>query len=68
MASYKVGPNSRKGLLTNLEFASAFCSAKERIRRMHYRYVEETDQTRQWLLEAYCTLVLEARYNDFDTH
>ena len=35
---------------------------------MHYRYVEETDQTRQWLLEAYCTLVLEARYNDFDTH
>jgi hypothetical protein len=49
-------------------FAAAFIDAKERIRAMGYRYVEETDQTRQALLEIYCAVVLNTPYNDFATH
>jgi hypothetical protein len=49
-------------------FAEAFSRAKDRIRRMDYRYVEETDQNRQSLLEIYCAIVLETPYNDFGTH
>lgn len=67
-ASYKMGDDSRKGLMLNAEFVAAFKSAKERIREMDYRFVEETDQNAQALLEIYCTLALNARYNDFDTH
>jgi hypothetical protein len=49
-------------------FSTAFSFAKERIRGMEYRYVEEADQTRQALLEIYCAVVLETPYNDFGTH
>ena len=49
-------------------FAAAFQAAKERIRGMEYRYVEETDQNRQALLEIYCAVVLDTPYNDFGTH
>jgi hypothetical protein len=49
-------------------FAAAFSAAKERIRAMQYRYVEEVDQNRQALLEIYCAIVLETPYNDFNTH
>ncbi len=35
---------------------------------MDYRCVEETDQTRQALLEAYCAIALSTPYDDFDTH
>jgi hypothetical protein len=49
-------------------FNAAFKAAKARIRAMDYRFVEETDQNAQALLEIYCTLVLKARYNDFNTH
>ncbi len=41
---------------------------KARIRAMEYRHVQETDQTRQALLKAYCAIVLETPYNDFGTH
>ena len=41
---------------------------KARIREMDFRYVEETDQNAQALLEIYCTLTLNARFNDFNTH
>jgi hypothetical protein len=41
---------------------------KDRIRAMDFRAVEETDQTRQTLLEVYCAVVLETPYNDFGTH
>jgi hypothetical protein len=54
--------------MLNSEFVVAFKTAKARIREMDFRYVEETDQNAQALLEIYCTLVLNARYNDFDTH
>ena len=33
--------------------------------QMEYRYVEETDQNRQALLEIYCAVVLGTPYNDF---
>jgi hypothetical protein len=67
-ASYKVGEDSRSGLMLNPEFLAALKAAKARIREMDFRYVEETDQNAQALLEIYCTLALNARFNDFDTH
>ena len=67
-ASYKAGDDSRKGLMLNPEFRPAFDAAKARIRQMDFRFVEESDQNAQALLEIYCTLALNARYNDFDTH
>ena len=33
---------------------------------MEFRYVEETDPTRQALLEIYCAFALGTRYNDFE--
>lgn len=67
-ASYRPGAGSRKGLMEDPTFAAAFVAAKETIRGMDYRYVEETDQNRQALLEIYCAVVLETPYNDFGTH
>jgi hypothetical protein len=42
--------------MLNPEFIAAFNNAKERIRAMDFRFVEETDQNAQTLLEIYCTL------------
>jgi hypothetical protein len=67
-ASYRPGEGSRAGLMSNPVFAAAFAAAKERIREMEYRYVEEVDQNRQALLEIYCAVVLGTPYNDFGTH
>jgi hypothetical protein len=67
-ASYKAGDDSRKGLMLNPDFIGAFTAAKARIREMDFRFVEETDQNAQALLEIYCTLALHARFNDFNTH
>jgi hypothetical protein len=67
-ASYKSGEDRRKGLMLNPEFRAAFEAAKTRIRQMDFRFVEETDQNAPALLEIYCTLALNARYNDFNTH
>jgi hypothetical protein len=67
-ASYKPDDDSRKGLMLNPEFSAAFKAAKARIREMDFRFVEEADQNAQAMLEIYCTLALNARYNDFDTH
>lgn len=66
--SYKPGEGSRAGLMDDPTFVAAFIAAKERIRKMEYRYVEETDQNRQALLEIYCAVVLATPYNDFGTH
>jgi hypothetical protein len=68
VASYKAGEDSRKGLMLNPEFRAAFDAAKARIRQMEFRFVEECDQNAQALLEIYCTLALNAKYNDFNTH
>ena len=67
-ATYRAGPGSRTGLALDPVFFAAFTAAKERIRRMEYRYVEEADQNRQALLEIYCAVVLGTPYNDFGTH
>jgi hypothetical protein len=48
-------------------FAQVSAAAKERIRKMEYRYVE-ADQNKQALLEIYCAVVLKTPYNDFATH
>ncbi len=66
--SYKTGDESREGLMKDPEFVREFDRAKERIRKMDLRYVEENDQMRQALLEIYCAVVLQAPYNDFNTH
>jgi len=68
VASYRSGEDSREGLMLDPVFAAAFSAAKERIRQMEYRYVEEVDQNRQALLEIYCAVVLATPYNDFGTH
>jgi len=67
-ASYKIGDESRNGLMKNSVFAEAFREAKIRIRAMEYRHVAEIDPLRQGLLEIYCAVVLNTPYNDFDTH
>jgi hypothetical protein len=67
-ATYRTGTGSRQGLMLDPESKAAFTGAKERIRNMEYRYVEETDQNRQALLEIYCAVVLGTPYNDFRTH
>jgi hypothetical protein len=67
-ASYKAGTDSRAGLMLDPGFEQARRDAKKRIREMQYRFVEETDQNRQALLEIYCAIVLATPYNDFGTH
>jgi hypothetical protein len=49
-------------------FCQAFASAKARICAMDFRAVDESDPTRQALLEIYCAIALGCRYNDFDNH
>jgi hypothetical protein len=46
----------------------AFRRAKERVQRMEFRAVAESDQTRQALLEVYCAITLKTPHNDFNTH
>ena len=67
-ASYRAGEGSRAGLMEQPAFRDAFIASKGRIREMEYRFVEETDQTCQALLEIYCAVVLGTPYNDFGTH
>lgn len=66
--AYSTGVGSRKALAIETTFREAFAAAKARVRAMDYRCVEETDQTRQALLELYCAITLGCPYNDFNTH
>lgn len=59
---------SRPDLLNDPLFRLAFERAKRRIALMDLRYVEETDPTRQALLEIYTATALETEYNDFNVH
>ena len=59
---------SRNDLLANPQFSTAYGNAKDRIRRMHVRYVHEPEPLLQALLEIYVAVVVEAKYNNFDTH
>ncbi len=49
-------------------FATVFKEAKQRVRRMDLRFVEETDALRQALLQMYVAVVLKTPYNDFEIH
>lgn len=67
-ASYKPGPESRAGLVTDPIFLDAFERSKSRIRAMEFRSVDEADPIRQYLLELYAAIALDTPYNDFDNH
>ncbi|MEQ8283073.1 MAG: GIY-YIG nuclease family protein [Parvibaculum sp.] len=66
--SYRNDENSRAALEKDTVFAAAFAEAKDRLRAMEFRWVEEIDPVRQCLLEVYCAVALETPYNDFDNH
>jgi hypothetical protein len=66
-ATYKK-EGSRQSLGIDQTFRKAFVAAKDRIRAMDYRWVEEIDPTCQCLLEIYVSVALATPYNDFDTH
>lgn len=62
------GGLSRSALECDEVFAAEFLKAKERVKRMEFRWVEEVDPNRQCLLEIYATLSLKALHNDFENH
>ncbi len=66
-ASYR-REGSRTHLLSQLSFKEAYGRAKEQIRKMEVRYVEENDPFKQALLEIYVAGATNAKHNDFDTH
>ena len=67
-ASYRTA-GSRKYLLKNdMVFRQAFNDARDRIKKMDVRFVEEADPVSQALLEIYTAYVSKAKYNNFDTH
>lgn len=68
MRSYVAGPLTRRGLSANPAFAAAFTLSKRRVAAMDFRYVGEDDPNAQCLLEIYCAIALETRYNDFDNN
>jgi len=59
---------ARERLLTNRKFMDEFRKAKKLIRKMEFLAVKECDQTRQALLEIYCSIALKTPYNDFIPH
>ena len=59
---------SRADLMRDPAFVRAFDDAKARIRAMDIRFVEETNPTRQCVLEVYVAVALRTPYNKFDTH
>lgn|SRR6185369_9775475 len=67
VASY-VTEGSRQSLAADPSFRAAFVQAKEQIRQMDVRWVEEPDALKQALLEIYSAVVLQAPYNDFRNH
>ncbi len=68
VAAYS-GKGRRASLVADdAAFAAAFKAAKERVRAMQVRYVEEIDPLRQALLEIYASIVLATPYSDFNTH
>jgi hypothetical protein len=59
---------SRKDLLSQPDFRRIYDESKQRIRKMHVQYVEESEPLRQALLEIYAAVVTNSLHNDFDTH
>jgi hypothetical protein len=72
-ASKRKKPTYRKGegrrdLFRDPQFKPYLRDAQLRIKNMSFRAVAQEDPTRQALLEVYCAVALNTRYNDFDTH
>jgi hypothetical protein len=65
-SDYRKGAKDR--ILSHPKYGPAVEDAKKRIMAMEFRAVEETDQTKQALLEVYCAVVLQTPYNDFGNH
>jgi hypothetical protein len=59
---------SRLQMVKDVVFGPAFIASKLRIRALDLRFVEETDPTRQALLEIYTATVLDTPFNDFANH
>ncbi len=66
-ATYRKG-SGRADLAETESMKREFRAAKDRIRAMHVRFVEEVDPIRQMLLEVYVAVVHKTPYNDFDNH
>ena len=66
-ATYKA-EGSRASLMTDPVFKEAFVDAKNRIRGMQLRFIEEIHPLRQTLLEVYVAVVLKTSHNNFDNH
>ena len=64
----KSSPKTRKEQMEDCKFKKAFDEARQQIREMEFRYVEESDSIRQALLEIYCAVKLNTEYNKFETH
>jgi hypothetical protein len=63
-----LGEGNRSWLVQQPDFFAAFLKAKARVRAMEFRFVEQSDQTLQALLEIYAAVVLRTKYNDFANH
>ena len=59
---------SRGELQADPLFADAFTVARQRVRAMNIRFVEQPVPLGQALLEIYVAVALQTPYNDFDTH
>jgi hypothetical protein len=59
---------SRGHMAKDQVFGPVFVASKQRVRALDLRFVEETDPTRQALLEIYAATVLETPFNDFANH
>ncbi|MGD0999123.1 MAG: GIY-YIG nuclease family protein [Candidatus Brocadiia bacterium] len=57
----------RKELEGTEPFKSAFVKAKEKVRQMDVRFIEEPDSVKQALLEIYIAVSLNTPFNDFKT-
>ena len=60
--------SSRESLVQDPRFRRAFEDAKTEVRALTIRFVEETDQVRQALLEIYAAVRLRTPHNEFATH
>lgn len=59
---------SRSEMVKDAIFGPVFAACKTHIRSLELRFVEESDPTRQALLEIYTATVLETPFNDFENH
>ncbi len=66
-ATYRSG-GSRAELEKEPLFGDQFAQAKDRVRRMDVRFVEEADPLRQTLLEMYAAIALQTPHNTFGNH